>query len=120
MKPSDAWPNLQVPKGGDDPFGNLRADYFKRLRSDLAQLTALRAKFAGAGTGSNTVSETIRRLAHGMAGAAAIFKAGDVMRAAVTLEQAVRAATPDADDEVVRRALDAMIHSLRSICGSTG
>jgi hypothetical protein len=81
-------------------------------------LAKLRAKFAGAGMGSKTAYETIRRIAHGMAGAAAIFKAGDVMRAAIKLEQAVRAATPGADSGAVRLALDTMIDSLRPICQS--
>jgi hypothetical protein len=53
-----------------------------------------------------------------MAGAAAIFKAGDVMRAAILLEQTVRAATPDADGGV-RLALDTMINSLRPICAAS-
>jgi hypothetical protein len=51
-----------------------------------------------------------------MAGAAAIFKAGDVMRAAMILEQAVRVAATDGD--AVRLALDTMIESLRPICAS--
>jgi diguanylate cyclase (GGDEF)-like protein len=118
MKSTGAWPSLNVPEGADDRFGDLRAAYFTRLRSDLEQLKSLRAKLAGARTGSKTAYDPIRRIAHGMAGAAAIFKAGDVMRAAVTLEQAVRAARPGADDDAVQLALDTMIDSLRSICAS--
>jgi diguanylate cyclase (GGDEF)-like protein len=119
VKPTGAWPSLKAPKGADDQFGDLRAAYFTRLRSDLAQLATLRAKLAGAGTGSKTSAyAAIRRIAHGMAGAAAIFKAADVMRAAVLLEHAVRAARPDTDGDAVRLALDTMIDSLRPICAS--
>jgi diguanylate cyclase (GGDEF)-like protein len=118
VKPASAWPSLKAPEGADDQFGDLRAAYFTRLRSDLAQLAGLRAKLVGAGTGSKTAYATIRRIAHGMAGAAAIFKAADVMRAAILLEQTVRAATPDTDGDAVRLALDTMIDSLRPICAS--
>ena len=118
VKPAGAWPSLQAPEGADDRFGDLRAAYFTRLRSDLAQLAGLRAKLAGAGTRSKTAYATIRRIAHGMAGAAAIFKAADVTRAAVLLEHAVRAAAPDTDGDAVRLALDTMIDSLRPICAS--
>jgi HPt (histidine-containing phosphotransfer) domain-containing protein len=116
MKTTRAWPSLQAPDGANDSFADLRTAYFTRLRSDLAQLAMLRAKLAGAGTGSKTAYATIRRIAHGMAGAAAIFKAGDVMRAAMILEQAVRVAATDGD--AVRLALDTMIESLRPICNS--
>jgi diguanylate cyclase (GGDEF)-like protein len=118
VKPASAWPSLKAPEGADDQFADLRTAYFTRLRGDLAHLATLRAKLGGAGTGSKTAYATIRRVAHGMAGAAAIFKAGDVMRAAVVLEQTVRAATPDADDDAVRLALDTMIDALRPICAS--
>jgi hypothetical protein len=118
VKPASAWPSLKAPEGADDQFGDLRAAYFTRLRSDLAQLAGLRTKLVGAGTGSKTAYATIRRIAHGMAGAAAIFKAADVMRAAILLEQTVRAATPDTDGDAVRLALDTMIDSLRPICAS--
>jgi len=109
---------LKVPEGRTDPFGDLRAAYSTRLRSDLAQLIRLRARLAGtgAGTASKTARESIRRVAHGMAGAAAIFKAGDIMRAAILLEQTVRATTPDADGHALRLALDTMIDGLRPIC----
>jgi EAL domain-containing protein (putative c-di-GMP-specific phosphodiesterase class I) len=118
VESTDAWPSLKVPEGRSDPFGDLRAAYSTRLRSDLAQLTRLRAKLAGtgAGAGSKTARESIRRVAHGMAGAAAIFKAGDIMRAAILLEQAVRATAPDADGHALRLALDTMIGTLRPIC----
>jgi len=102
----------------DDPPGDLRAAYFTRLHNDLAQLGTLRAKLACVRTGSKTAYASIRRIAHGMAGAAAIFNAGDVMRAAISLEQAVRAATPDADGDAVRLALDTIIDSLRPICAA--
>jgi HPt (histidine-containing phosphotransfer) domain-containing protein len=118
MKSTNAWPSLNVPEGADDRFGELRAAYFTRLRGDLEQLKALRAKLAGARPISKTSHDTVRRIAHGMAGAAAIFKADNVMRAAVALEQAVRAARPDADDGAVQLALDTMIDSLHSICSS--
>jgi diguanylate cyclase (GGDEF)-like protein len=115
---TDAWPSLMVPESRNDPFGDLRAAYSTRLRSDLAQLIRLRAKLAGtgAGAGPKTARESIRRVAHGMAGAAAIFKAGDIMRAAILLEQAVRATTPDADGHALRLALDTMIGTLRPVC----
>jgi EAL domain-containing protein (putative c-di-GMP-specific phosphodiesterase class I)/CheY-like chemotaxis protein len=113
---TDAWPSLKVPEGRNDPFGDLRAAYSTRLRNDMAQLIRLRAKLAGAGAGSKTARESIRRVAHGMAGAAAIFKAGDIMRAAIQLEQAVRASTSDADSYALRLALDTMIDTLRPIC----
>jgi EAL domain-containing protein (putative c-di-GMP-specific phosphodiesterase class I)/FixJ family two-component response regulator/HPt (histidine-containing phosphotransfer) domain-containing protein len=116
VKTTHAWPSLKAPEGANDSFADLRAAYFTRLRSDLAQLATLRAKLAGAGTGSKTAYASIRRIAHGMAGAAAIFKAGDVMRAAMILEQAVRVAATDGD--AVRLALDTMIESLRPICNS--
>ena len=116
VKTPNAWPSLQAPDGANDSFADLRTAYFTRLRSDLAQLAMLRAKLAGAGTGSKTAYATIRRIAHGMAGAAAIFKASDVMRAAMILEQAVRVAATDGD--AVRLALDTMIESLRPICNS--
>jgi diguanylate cyclase (GGDEF)-like protein len=118
VKPTNAWPSLKASEGANDSFADLRTAYFKRLRSDLAQLATLRAKLAGAGTGSKTAHAAIRRIAHGMAGAAAIFKAGDVMRAAILLEQTLRAAAPDAGGDAVRLALDTMIASLRPICAS--
>jgi len=118
VKSTGAWPRFGEPKRAGDPLGDLRAAYFTRLRRDLAQLGTLRAKLAGAGTGSKTAYESIRRIAHGMAGAAAIFNAGAVMRAAIMLEQTVRAATPDADGDAVRLALDTMIDSLRPLCAA--
>jgi HPt (histidine-containing phosphotransfer) domain-containing protein len=115
MKTTPAWPSLDVPEGGEDPFADLRAAYLKRLRSERQQLTRLRAGLGSAGTGSGKDYETIRRIAHGMAGAAAIFKADAILTAAVALDHALRDATAGVDTAAVRPALDAMIDSLRSM-----
>jgi HPt (histidine-containing phosphotransfer) domain-containing protein len=115
MTTQQSWPSLDVPEGGDDPYADLRAAYLMRLRTELAQLTVLRAKLAADGMVAGEPYRSIHRIAHGMAGAAAIFTAADILSAALALEQALGRAVPGADDAAVRRALDTMIDSLRAM-----
>jgi HPt (histidine-containing phosphotransfer) domain-containing protein len=87
------WPQLGVPGGPDDAFEELRMSYRDRLRSDRTQLTTLRNRLGGPGGETVPLYEAIRRIAHGMAGAAAVFKVSDVFDASSTLEQSVSLAS---------------------------
>src|ERR1700722_10484696 len=67
--------------GTDDRFEELRVAYHARLKSDRAKVVTLRTQLAK-DPESKATYEAIRVCAHGMAGAAAIFEATDIMKAA--------------------------------------
>jgi HPt (histidine-containing phosphotransfer) domain-containing protein len=131
MRSTNDWPRLTpTPAGSDDRFEELRIAYYARLKSDRAQVVALRTQLAK-DPGSKATYEAIRVCAHGMAGAAAIFEATDIMGAARKLEHAAAdaprapdAATPidptksleDSGNPAVRPLLDSLIELLDSIC----
>lgn len=119
MKSTNDWPRLTpTPAGTDDRFEELRIAYYARLKSDRAQVMALRTQLAN-GHDAKATYEAIRVCAHGMAGAAAIFEATDIMKAARTLEQAASEAAPatgDSGNPAVRPLLNSLIELLDSIC----
>ncbi len=118
MKSTGRWPRLSVPAGPNDPFTDLRASYYARLRSDCAQLQRLHMQMSRPERGPAAQYDSIRVTAHGMAGAAAVFGVTDVMNAAMTLERAaLAAATSQAHtaDQAVRAALGALADLLQSI-----
>jgi chemotaxis protein histidine kinase CheA len=122
MRSTNDWPRLNPgPAGTDDRFEELRIAYYARLKSDRAQVVALRAQLAKSPEDRATY-EAIRVCAHGMAGAAAIFEATDIMRAARKLEHAAseatqsNAAAPHSGIPAVHPPLDSLIDLLDSIC----
>jgi HPt (histidine-containing phosphotransfer) domain-containing protein len=76
----------------------LRAAYLARLAGDRERLVRLRRRFAGANLGGSALRSDVRQVAHAMAGAAAVFDAPPIERAARALEEAAMAAgrVPDA------------------------
>jgi len=128
MRSTSNWPHLSPgPAGTDDRFEELRIAYYARLKSDRAQVMTLRTQLAK-GPESKATYEAIRVCAHGMAGAAAIFEATDIMKAARKLEHvasdAALATIPsdtaqsqgDSGNPAVRPLLDSLIELLDSIC----
>jgi HPt (histidine-containing phosphotransfer) domain-containing protein len=131
MRSTNNWPSLTpAPAGSDDRFEELRIAYYARLKSDRAQVVALRTQLAK-DPESKATYEAIRVCAHGMAGAAAIFEATDIMGAARKLEHAAAqpphdpdATTPgpptkspgDSGNPAVSPLLDSLIELLDSIC----
>ena len=122
MRSTSNWPHLSPgPAGTDDRFEELRIAYYARLKSDRAQVMTLRTQLAK-GPESKATYEAIRVCAHGMAGAAAIFEATDIMKAARQLEHAAseavhpKEAATDSGNPAVRPPLDSLIELLDSIC----
>jgi HPt (histidine-containing phosphotransfer) domain-containing protein len=125
MTSTNYWPRLTTPPAGeDDRFEELRIAYYARLKSDRAQVVSLRTQLAE-GSDPKATYEAIRVCAHGMAGAAAIFEATDVMKAARKLEHAAVEATTSPDpvqsaensgNPALRPLLDSLIELLDSIC----
>ena len=122
MRSTNDWPRLTpTPAGTDDRFEELRIAYYARLKSDRAQVIALRTQLAK-DPESKATYEAIRVCAHGMAGAAAIFEATDIMKAARQLEHAAseaanaKDAAGDSGNPAVRPLLDSLIELLDSIC----
>jgi hypothetical protein len=106
-----------VPEGPDDAFEELRTSYRDRLRSDRTQLTTLRNRLGDPGGETEPLYEAIRRFAHGMAGAAAVFKASDVFDASSILMRSISSASPaHAEDPAVTVpvALDRLIELLQA------
>ena len=107
--------------GTDDRFEELRVAYHARLKSDRAKVVTLRTQLAK-DPESKATYEAIRVCAHGMAGAAAIFEATDIMKAARKLEHAASAAAhpndaaADSGNPAVRPPLDSLIELLDSVC----
>jgi hypothetical protein len=120
MKSTNCWPRLSEPAGPDDPFEELRASYYARLRSDRVRLLGLRAELSGTGAEPKYLYEAIRVVAHGMAGAAGIFEATDVLNAASAIENAARVSLQSRANRVdpaVRAGLDALIDLLQPMTG---
>ena len=125
MRSTSNWPRLSPgPAGTDDRFEELRIAYYARLKSDRAQVMTLRTQLAK-GPESKATYEAIRVCAHGMAGAAAIFEATDIMNAARKLEHVASEAAVatdtaqsqgDSGNPAVRPLLDSLIELLDSIC----
>jgi HPt (histidine-containing phosphotransfer) domain-containing protein len=119
MRSTSHWPRLTpAPAGTDDRFEELRIAYYARLKSDRTQVVALRTQLA-TGPESKATYEAIRVCAHGMAGAAAIFEAADIMKAARKLEQVASEAALSqgaSGNPAVRPLLDSLIELLDSIC----
>jgi HPt (histidine-containing phosphotransfer) domain-containing protein len=125
MRSTNDWPRLTPPPdGADDRFEELRIAYYARLKSDRAKVATLRGQFAD-GSDLKATYEAIRVCAHGMAGAAAIFEAADIMMAARKLEQAAVDATTSPDraqsaehsgNPALSPLLDSLIELLDSIC----
>ncbi len=125
MRSTSHWPRLTpAPAGADDRFEELRIAYYARLKSDRAQVLSLRTLLVES-SDAKAAYEAIRACAHGMAGAAAIFEANDVMTAARQLEHAASAAKTsldsaapagDSGNPAVSPLLDSLIELLNSIC----
>ena len=105
------------PLAPDDPFEMLRDAFLVRLRSDRGRLTALSAALACAEGDPGCIFEELRQLAHRLRGAAAIFEAHEVGRAADALEQAACSASvahADSPDTSLWAALEGLIDRLAS------
>lgn len=105
MKSTNYWPRpARAALAAETQFEHLRGAFYTRLCSDRKQLTMLSAELAAAGADAKRIYEKIRMVSHRMCGAAAIFDAPDVGRAAYTLEQAaleaIRASADNADEPV--------------------
>lgn len=119
MRSTNDWPrSAQSGAARDDRFEELRLAYYARLRSDRARVRALRTELDSTQETVPTY-EAIRLCAHGMAGAAAIFEAKDIMQAARKLEHAAgHAAQTQASGAKsgVRPSLDALMELLNTLC----
>ena len=116
MRSTESSPSAHLPARLKVRFEELRAAYLARLEGDRAHLLELRMNLGG--SGSAAAYEKIQRVAHGMAGAAAVFETFDVARAARRLSVSAFAAvqTPGAEaDAGLRRELDALVDLLRSV-----
>jgi HPt (histidine-containing phosphotransfer) domain-containing protein len=115
-------PDIEFPAGcGEFPaslghrFEELRTAYLVRLADDRARLEMLLTRFCRPHAEAAGLYNDIQRIAHGMAGAAAIFNAPHVGSAARRLEEAAAAAakSPDSRTEtVVRTALGVLLDLL--------
>jgi hypothetical protein len=72
----------------DDPLDYERAEFRKRARKDAAALT-MRRSVLRAGTARRQTLTSIKHIAHGLAGAGAIFGFGQISAAAAIVEDAV-------------------------------
>ena len=98
-------------------YDELQSAYRDRLHSDLVCLMALRRRFHRPAPGASVV-EDLRRVAHSMAGAAAMFEAAAVAGAAAKLEETAAAnciAQTHFPDEALGAALEALIGVLDSM-----
>jgi HPt (histidine-containing phosphotransfer) domain-containing protein len=119
LKSTSGWPRLNVPAGPNDPFDDLRASYYERLRSERLQLIELHAQLSRPELGPIALYETIYLVAHGMAGAAAIFGVAEVLSAASALERAAIAMTKAPEDgsgPTLDAALQALTDLLQGLC----
>ena len=117
MRSTESSPSSHLPPRLKDRFEELRAAYLARLECYRAQLVELRINLGSTGY-SAAVYEKIHRVAHGMAGAAAVFETFDVARAARGLSVSALAAvqTPSIEaDARVRRDLDALVDLLLTL-----
>ena len=96
-----------------DPFSErfeeLRAAYRVRLAADLAKLGDLADRLARPDAmqqGQAALIDEIRHLAHRMAGAAGMFKAPAIARAAELLEDASRDASAQVSQAGLKQALE--------------
>ena len=89
MKSTEYRPTLRMSADFEARFEKLRANYYARLAGDRSRLMKLRVDFDHS-AGPEALYDQIQRVAHGMAGAAAVFEAGQVARLARTLERAAR------------------------------
>ena len=117
MRSTDAGVAVTGDQPRPDRFDELRCAYHARLHSDLMRLTALRVRLDEPLDGA-TPYEDIRRVAHGMAGAAAMFEAAAVAGAAGRLEEAAlnsRISGTVPTDAMIRAALDGLINVLHEL-----
>jgi HPt (histidine-containing phosphotransfer) domain-containing protein len=101
-----------------DRFEALRAAYYVRLTSDRSRLMALRMSMERAPPLDSSLYEEVQRVAHGMAGAAAVFEATQVAFVARRLEEIALAASraPGSEaDAAVLGALDALVDLLLTV-----
>jgi HPt (histidine-containing phosphotransfer) domain-containing protein len=108
------------PSSPIDPFEELRNEFYARLQSDRVRLTALGARLARVDEDATSIFEDIRVFAHRLRGAALIFEAAEVGRAANALEQAATsAASANADnsDAAVWAALESLVDNLATLNG---
>jgi HPt (histidine-containing phosphotransfer) domain-containing protein len=113
MRSTDCRPNIEFPESLEDRFEELRTAYLVRLAVDRGRLEGLQVRFGR--PHSAGLHDDIQRIAHGMAGAAAIFNAPYISSAARLLEEAAAAAakSPDRHTETaVRAALGALLDVL--------
>ena len=96
-----------------NPTEELRKAYCDRLRSDRTRLTSLRDRLGDSAGQTEPLYEAIRRIAHGMAGAAAVFKVPDVLDASSILERSAALASHGEEPAMtVPAALDRLIDLL--------
>jgi HPt (histidine-containing phosphotransfer) domain-containing protein len=119
LKSTSPWPRLSVPAGPNDPFDDLRASYYARLRSERSRLIELHTQLSCPELDPIPLYETIRLVAHGMAGAAAVFGVTEVLSAATTLERAALVTTKAHAGNAgptVHAALNTLTDLLQRIC----
>lgn len=112
MASIDTPPRPAVPAKLKDRFEELRAAFQRRLTNDRIQLLELRARCEPAAALTAALHEEIRRFAHTMAGAAAVFEAADVSSLAQSVEELATYAGehPGLEaDTAVRNAIDALL-----------
>jgi len=105
----------------NEPFIELRQMYFNGLRGDRIQLVRLATRLARDTLDAEDTLAELRRVAHKMRGAAAIFEAPMIVCAAASLEEAAGAASnrnARSPDLRVCEALDNLVDCVARLTGS--
>jgi chemotaxis protein histidine kinase CheA len=97
---------------GNEEIKELGLLFQRRLQDDLLTLESLAARFAQADATPASVLEEIRCFAHRLRGAAAIFEAHELARAAQALEAAATLAVSDGASNTPH-SMSSILHSLR-------
>jgi HPt (histidine-containing phosphotransfer) domain-containing protein len=104
----------------DDAFEQLRQAFNSRLRSDRVHLADLGTALTRAAAEPESIFEEIGMFAHKLRGAAAIFEAAEIGKAAMALELAATAASiagAQNTDPPVWATLEALADRLASATG---
>ena len=111
------WPRPSAPVQTEDEFERLRAAFYRRLYSDRVELAELGAQLARPDVDPIPIYYRVHVVGHRVRGAAALFEADEMAKAAITLELAALAATsPNAGKAAaaVRTALQGLMDFLPS------
>ena len=111
---------VPTPAAMDDEFDRIRATFHARLRCDRMRLTTLATSLSRVEGHPGGVFKALQGLAHRIRGAAVVFEASELGRAAFALEQAATAACDkrsDHSDGPVWSAVEELVELLAMSCG---